>query len=475
MAELKTERAAGRETGRSFIRLAERHGDIESELIAAPFRAESAELLADTLYRRAVEAAIWGMPLANFDALRQAYLGDAGARLHDVIFWSEPPAWTFQAPTPDIATRFVMFFLDISEGPVVVEIPPAGKAALSGTLIDSWNVPIVDVGAAGADHGRGAKYLVLPSTHEARSPLGLLPVRSPTSNVYGLLRLNPRSQSDDDLEEAIDRLRQLRIYPLTGSGAGRRTRFIDMTHRRFEGTVPWDAGFFASLAQMVAEEPARSTDQSMLALLETIGIAKDAAFQPDAAAEKVLSRAIAQAHAFIADGRRRTGSAPWPDRRWRSPASHVTAFTNGDRVKTDERAFVFFGSFGLGRQAHSVLHLEAFFDSAGEALDGSGSYRLRIPADMPCAKWSVAAYDAETAAFVREAPVVGRRSDDPDLVRNDDGSCNLVFSARRPREPRINWISTAAGQRFFVVLRGDSQAPATAAPDWQLGDIEPIS
>lgn len=32
-----------------------------------------------TLHRRAVEAVIWGMPMASFDAMRQAYLRDTGA------------------------------------------------------------------------------------------------------------------------------------------------------------------------------------------------------------------------------------------------------------------------------------------------------------------------------------------------------------------------------------------------------------
>jgi hypothetical protein len=39
-----------------------------------------------TLERRAVEAAIWGMPLVAFDAMRQAFLRDAGARYNDIVY-----------------------------------------------------------------------------------------------------------------------------------------------------------------------------------------------------------------------------------------------------------------------------------------------------------------------------------------------------------------------------------------------------
>jgi hypothetical protein len=40
-----------------------------------------------------VEAAIWGMPLVNFDAMRQAYFRDAGAKYNDVMYWSKPSDW----------------------------------------------------------------------------------------------------------------------------------------------------------------------------------------------------------------------------------------------------------------------------------------------------------------------------------------------------------------------------------------------
>jgi hypothetical protein len=51
--------------------------------LAAPAVAQnfSAEDLARrTIERRAVEAAIWGMPLVNTDAMRQAYFRDVGAK-----------------------------------------------------------------------------------------------------------------------------------------------------------------------------------------------------------------------------------------------------------------------------------------------------------------------------------------------------------------------------------------------------------
>jgi hypothetical protein len=39
--------------------------------------------------RRAVEAAIWGMPLVSVDAMRQAFF-ESGAKYGDVLYFSKP-------------------------------------------------------------------------------------------------------------------------------------------------------------------------------------------------------------------------------------------------------------------------------------------------------------------------------------------------------------------------------------------------
>jgi hypothetical protein len=57
-----------------------------------------------TLERRAVEAAIWGMPIVSFDAMRQAYFRDAKANYNDVAFLSEFSDWKFLITTPNNST-----------------------------------------------------------------------------------------------------------------------------------------------------------------------------------------------------------------------------------------------------------------------------------------------------------------------------------------------------------------------------------
>jgi hypothetical protein len=79
----------------------------------------ASELAERALYRRAVEAVIWGMPLVNTDAMRQAYFRDVGAKYNDVCFFSKAADWRFQVTTPNASTNYVYFNFNLKDGPVV--------------------------------------------------------------------------------------------------------------------------------------------------------------------------------------------------------------------------------------------------------------------------------------------------------------------------------------------------------------------
>src|SRR5262249_46347117 len=123
---------------------------------------ESRENPMNLLEQRAIDAAIWGMPIVSVNAMRQAFLRDAKADYNDIVFWSKPSDWKNQTTTPNASARYVYFNFDTKDGPVVLEIPPAVEAGLFGTLLDAWQVPLADVGPEGEDQGKGGKYLLLP-------------------------------------------------------------------------------------------------------------------------------------------------------------------------------------------------------------------------------------------------------------------------------------------------------------------------
>ena len=119
----------------------------------------AAELEHRVIERRAVEAAIWGMPIVSVDAMREAFFRDAGASYGDILYFSKPADWKFQTTTPNASSLYVYFNFNTKDGPVVLEFPAAVGAGLFGTLLDAWQTPLVDVGPRGRGRRQGRQVL----------------------------------------------------------------------------------------------------------------------------------------------------------------------------------------------------------------------------------------------------------------------------------------------------------------------------
>jgi hypothetical protein len=439
----------------------------------------SAKLAARARYRRAVEAAIWGMPIVSFAAMRQAYFRDAGARYNDVVYWSKPADWRHQVVGANSTTLHAGFFVNLMGGPVVVRVPRSVNTELFGSVVDAWNAPLAVIGRKGADHGEGAHYALLPP-RDVPAPKGCIVIRSETYNCYCAIRLLPRSSRPEDVAKSVACLAQLRIYRSAGDVVS--PRFIDMSGRQFDATMPQDSEFYALLARMVLEEPIKRTDLSYMGQLRTLGIGKTAVFSADAPMKRLLEAAIVEAHANVLQGFQAAGSPWWPERRWKSmlDAELLEADEScqrEDRVLIDQRAQRVYAVVGEDCREPGNLCLKAFEDSEGRSLSGTHVYRLRIPARPPTSEfWSVTAYDCDSGAFIRKAPVVGIDSLDERLVWNADGSIDVDLSPLPLPGREANWIATAVNRPFFVLFRSYSAEPGAPerASRWALSDIERI-
>ena len=86
-----------------------------------------AQLQERTLYRRAIEAAIWGIPAVNYDAMYQALVRDAQGGSNQVVYWSRLLDWKNQTLTPNPDAIYLMPFYDTTNGPVVLGWPRRRK------------------------------------------------------------------------------------------------------------------------------------------------------------------------------------------------------------------------------------------------------------------------------------------------------------------------------------------------------------
>src|SRR5689334_20568387 len=130
--------------------------------VSAQAQTVSAEDLARRMVeRRAVEAVIWGVPAVNYDLIVQQMLR-LGGKPNQIVYWSGLLDWRNQTLTPNPDVIYLMAFFNTKDGPMVIEIPPAGDGVINGSIMDPWQAALEDVGPAGADKGAGGKYLILP-------------------------------------------------------------------------------------------------------------------------------------------------------------------------------------------------------------------------------------------------------------------------------------------------------------------------
>lgn len=444
-------------------------------------RFDSADLTKRTLERRAVDAAIWGMPIVSFDVMRQGFFRDAKAHYGDIMYWSRFSTWKNQTTTPDTSVRYVIFFTNTKDGPVVIEVPPVGDAVLSGTLLDAWQVPLVDVGNTGEDLGNGGKYLLLPPRYKGKAPLGYIAVPSNTYNGMVALHVNAKTEQADDVRETIAYVKQLKTYPLAAANSPPEQRYIDMAGTLWDGIVRFDEGFYSSLARMVNEELAPARDLEMLGLLRPLGIEKGKKFKPDAATRSILKEAGQEVHALFMERLPDYGQRYWPDRKWTIPSPPIASETGftweaADYLDVDARSVGFFSSFAPpAKAATSTFPLDTFLDSKGRELRGENTYRLHVPADVPARQfWALTIYDRETSGLIRRSARTGLDSYDERLKRNSDGSVDLYIGPKPPKGQETNWIPTVAGKGWFPFFRLYGPDEPLFQKTWKLPDIEKL-
>jgi hypothetical protein len=141
--------------------------------------------------------------------MRQALFRDAKATYGDLMFWSKPGSWKLQSLTPNTTVRDVFSFINTRQaGPVVMELPPTGDAALLGIFIAAWQVPLVDVGIAGEDQGKGGAYLLLLA-YQGDVPSGAVAVPMNTYNGFVGLRVITNSEDDATVRQALTYLKRV--------------------------------------------------------------------------------------------------------------------------------------------------------------------------------------------------------------------------------------------------------------------------
>jgi hypothetical protein len=266
-------------------------------------------------FQRGVQAFLTAMPGASLVAMRAAYrqLGavDGTVAISETLLDSKA-LWL----TPNTDTVYAMSWIDLKNGPVVIESPPDAL----GIVDDFWFRYVTDLGLAGPDKGKGGKFLFLPPGYKGEVPEGYFVFRSPT---YGNWYLSRGFLIDGSPKGRVDIIKKhTRIYPLSQAANPPPQKFINVSGVPHNSIHANDFTFYEEVNQIVQEEPNEAQDPEILGVLAAIGIEKGKPFAPDARMKKILTESAAVGNATVRSilmKPRDKANFYYPDGSWRNP------------------------------------------------------------------------------------------------------------------------------------------------------------
>jgi hypothetical protein len=443
------------------------------------------QLAQRNIERRAVEAAIWGMPVVNYDLMLQEMLTKTTGKVNQMIYWGRPLDWRNQTLTPNPDTLYFMAFFNTRDvGPIVIEIPPAGAdGSLNANIVNIWQQPLEDAGLLGVDKGAGIKLLMLPPGYSEKIPDGYAALQPGTFGSYALLRSNLKSHGEEDVAKSVAYGKRVRFYPLSQASAPPAVVFTDIKDVLFDSTIRYDESFFEGLNRIVQSEPWLDRDRVMIDQLKSLGIERGKPFAPSAATKQALATGIREAQTLLA-ARYDAGLPPFFEgSRWTYPAppelvqAASADFAEPNAYPVDARGLAYsYAYIGIKRLGAGQFYLISIKDKDGQGYDGGKTYRLNVPPDAPVQQyWSVTAYDRQTHALIKNVDRASRASNSAEVQKNANGSVDLYFGPKAPAGKESNWVPTDPARKFELMFRLYAPTKALFEKAWKLPFVEQVS
>jgi hypothetical protein len=483
----------------------------------APSKETLAKVYDHIDFTHAYEAFVNTLSGVSINSLRKGLLS-VGVKDNEVIVFSELMDAKSLFLTANADTIYVIGILDLTKGPMVLEVPPK----FLGAIDDYWFRWVTDLGAPGADRGEGGKYLVLPPGYDGPLPEGAFFIaRARTSRVAWFGRSFLENKSDP--KPAVETIRKFtRVYPYEAGGVGTPiaeflagkarlgritppppTVFHEGSGKVMNTVPPNDWSFYEMLNEIVQQEPATSLDPELMGPLAAIGIVKGKPFAPDARMKKILTEALAVANAASRTLFMNPRDPSWfyyPNSAWmnylfqtgyefETPIPMITRegvkpFPPTGYRQLDARTNFFYGITGITPGMAMRLagigsqYLFALQDANKQYFDGAKTYKVTLPKGIPEANfWSFTLYDNMTRSMLdtpQRYPRAGSQSyPSPAAEASADGSTTIYFGPTQPAGvKRGNWIQTVPGKGWFTILRLYSPLEPFFTKEWRPSEIE---
>jgi hypothetical protein len=430
-------------------------------------------------FMRGVEAFLNAVPGASAEALRTGWGSQGADNNQTVIIMENLMDSRSLYLTPNTESIYSMMWLDTKEGPLVIETAPN----VLGIIDDHWFRYVADFGNAGPDKGKGGKYLLLPPGYSGEVPEGYIVLRSAT---YGNLSFWRGFLDNGSTKTAVDNTKKYhKVYLLSEAKNPPAMKFINVSGKAFNTIHANDFNFYEEVNAIVQYEPNEALNPETLGLLAAIGIEKGKEFAPDARIKKILTEAVAVANATaraLTFRPRLDGVYYYPDRQWFTsfPGGSYEFLTQPGVRNLEGRVLFHYYATGITPAMAMKMvgvgsqYAAATTDSEGEPLDGSKTYKIHLPPNIPAKNfWSFVVYDNQTRSMLQtdqQFPSISSQKEG--IVINADTSVDVWFGPTPPQGHEANWVQTVPGKGWNVLLRLYGPGQAWFDKTWVPGDFE---
>jgi hypothetical protein len=251
---------------------------------------ETAALLYDHLdFVNGVQALLRAIPGASLAAMRRGFR-EVGVEDNSFTLFSELMDSASIFLTGNCDTVYFWGFVDLSDGPMVLDVPSVeAPSGILGTIDDMWFRWVTDIGLPGPDRGEGGKYLLVGPGYDGPLPdSGFHVFHARTRRVTAIGRA---FMIDNDPAVPLEAIRSgFRVSPYVpgtqGTAVGSflaghaplgaakdapETNFIEASGLEMNTVFPNDYSFWETINELVQEEPPEAGDPELLGLLAGSG------------------------------------------------------------------------------------------------------------------------------------------------------------------------------------------------------------
>ena len=456
----------------------ETHLGVLSSFDAVPDKATTQKVYDDLDLRRATEAFLAALPIASLTAMEHGLrsFGPPNTTVLQFESLMDSKALWLTANTVSV---YQVAWVELGNEPMVIETPPK----VLGLIDDAWFHYVTDFGNAGPDKGQGGKFLLVPPGYEGALPEGYHVART---NTYGNWVAWRGFQVDGSTKPAVDATKEkFRIYPLSKKDAPPQMNFINVSGIPHNTIHRMDYGYWDEVNETIQSEPANGISPEVRGMLASIGIEKGKPFNPDARMKAILTEAAkvgsVTAQALTARPRDERFYVYSGERMWTNPmpGGHYDFLVDG-ALFHDARIYMHFYATGItpAMAARNVgvgsQYLIAYLDKNGDALDGSKTYRIHLPPNVPAKDfWSFTLYDNQTRSMLQtDQRFPGLDSLGTGMKKNADGSFDIYFGPKAPKGMENNWIQTVPGKGWNTIFRLYGPLEPFYDQSWKPGDPE---